>query len=117
MKEDFAIDAFATERIKVTTDGLIADREDVRGLGLVEFVAASRGVIVSRNAGVVRGPGPPMCSATRSAQSPVATAYPTSYVDGMVPINLGTVNALPRVGLKSFTMRTRLTLRFEFGSA
>jgi len=35
VKEDFAIDEFAAERIKVTTDELIAEREDVRGLGLV----------------------------------------------------------------------------------
>jgi len=35
VKEDFAIDEFAAERIKVTTDELIAERDDVRGLGLV----------------------------------------------------------------------------------
>jgi len=35
VKEDFVIDEFAAERIKVTTDELIAEREDVRGLGLV----------------------------------------------------------------------------------
>jgi hypothetical protein len=29
------IDEFAAERIKVTTDELIAERDDVRGLGLV----------------------------------------------------------------------------------
>jgi len=35
VKEDFVIDEFAAERIKVTTDELMAEREDVRGLGLV----------------------------------------------------------------------------------
>ena len=35
VKEDFAVDEFAAERIKVTTDELLAEREDVRGLGLV----------------------------------------------------------------------------------
>jgi malate dehydrogenase len=35
VKEDFAMDEFAAERIKVTTDELIAERDDVRGLGLV----------------------------------------------------------------------------------
>jgi malate dehydrogenase len=35
VKDDFVIDEFAAERIKVTTDELIAERDDVRGLGLV----------------------------------------------------------------------------------
>ena len=35
VKEDFAIDEFAAERIKVTTDELLAERDDVRALGLV----------------------------------------------------------------------------------
>jgi malate dehydrogenase len=35
VKEDFGIDEFAAQRIKVTTDELLAEREDVRGLGLV----------------------------------------------------------------------------------
>jgi len=35
VKEGFAIDDFAAERIKVTTDELIAEREDVRALGLI----------------------------------------------------------------------------------
>jgi malate dehydrogenase len=35
VKEDFAIDEFAAERIKVTTDELLGEREDVRELGLV----------------------------------------------------------------------------------
>jgi malate dehydrogenase len=35
VKEDFDIDEFAAQRIKVTTDELLAEREDVRGLGLV----------------------------------------------------------------------------------
>jgi malate dehydrogenase len=35
VKEDFAIDDFAAERIKVTTDELLGEREDVRSLGLV----------------------------------------------------------------------------------
>ena len=35
VKEDFAIDEFAAERIKVTTGELLGEREDVRELGLV----------------------------------------------------------------------------------
>ena len=35
VKEDFVIDEFAADRIKVTTDELVAEREDVRALGLV----------------------------------------------------------------------------------
>jgi malate dehydrogenase len=35
VKEGFALDEFAAERIKITTDELIAEREDVRALGLV----------------------------------------------------------------------------------
>jgi malate dehydrogenase len=35
VKEDFLIDEFAAGRIKVTTDELLAEREDVRALGLV----------------------------------------------------------------------------------
>lgn len=35
VKEDFAIDEFAAGRIKVTTDELLGEREDVRSLGLV----------------------------------------------------------------------------------
>jgi malate dehydrogenase len=35
VKEDFVIDEFAGERIKVTTDELLGEREDVRSLGLV----------------------------------------------------------------------------------
>jgi malate dehydrogenase len=35
VKEGFDIDEFAAERIKVTTDELLAEREDVRSLGLV----------------------------------------------------------------------------------
>ena len=35
VKEDFTIDEFAAERIKVTTDELVGEREDVRSLGLV----------------------------------------------------------------------------------
>jgi hypothetical protein len=35
VKEGFAIDAFAAERIKVTTDELIAERDEVRALGLI----------------------------------------------------------------------------------
>ncbi len=35
VKEDFVIDEFAAGRIKVTTDELVAEREDVRALGLV----------------------------------------------------------------------------------
>ena len=35
VKEDFVVDEFAAERIKVTTDELVGEREDVRGLGLV----------------------------------------------------------------------------------
>jgi malate dehydrogenase len=35
VKENFDIDEFAAERIKVTTDELLAEREDVRALGLV----------------------------------------------------------------------------------
>jgi malate dehydrogenase len=35
VKEDFVIDEFAAERVKVTTDELLGEREDVRALGLV----------------------------------------------------------------------------------
>jgi len=35
VKEGFAIDEFAAERIKVTTDELIAERDEVRALGLI----------------------------------------------------------------------------------
>ena len=35
VKEGFAIDEFAAERIKVTTDELLAERDDVRTLGLI----------------------------------------------------------------------------------
>jgi malate dehydrogenase len=35
VKEGFNLDDFATEKIKVTTDELLAEREDVRGLGLI----------------------------------------------------------------------------------
>lgn len=35
VKEDFVVDEFAAERIKVTTDELLSEREDVRGLGLL----------------------------------------------------------------------------------
>jgi malate dehydrogenase len=35
VKKDFVIDEFAAERIKITTDELLAEREDVRALGLV----------------------------------------------------------------------------------
>ncbi len=35
VKEDFVVDDFAAERIKVTTDELVGEREDVRALGLV----------------------------------------------------------------------------------
>jgi malate dehydrogenase len=35
VKEDFVIDEFAAERIKVTSDELLGEREDVRALGLV----------------------------------------------------------------------------------
>jgi len=35
VKEGFEIDAFAAERIKVTTDELLGEREDVRSLGLI----------------------------------------------------------------------------------
>ncbi len=33
--EGFARDEFATERIGITTDELLAERDDVKGLGLV----------------------------------------------------------------------------------
>jgi len=35
VKEGFAVNDFAAERIKVTTDELLAEREDVRALGLI----------------------------------------------------------------------------------
>jgi malate dehydrogenase len=35
VKEDFAINEFAAQRIKVTTDELLSERDDVRGLGLI----------------------------------------------------------------------------------
>jgi malate dehydrogenase len=35
VKEGFVADDFATERIKVTTDELIAERDEVRALGLI----------------------------------------------------------------------------------
>jgi len=35
VKEDFVIDEFAAERIKVTTDELMAERDEVRALGLI----------------------------------------------------------------------------------
>jgi malate dehydrogenase len=35
VKEGFSLDDFATEKIKVTTDELLAEREDVRALGLI----------------------------------------------------------------------------------
>ena len=35
MVEGFAHDDFATERIEVTTDELLAERDDVKGLGLI----------------------------------------------------------------------------------
>ncbi|NNN09097.1 MAG: malate dehydrogenase [Acidimicrobiaceae bacterium] len=35
VKEDFVVDEFAAERIKMTTDELVGEREDVRALGLV----------------------------------------------------------------------------------
>jgi malate dehydrogenase len=35
VKDGFNLDDFATEKIKVTTDELLAEREDVRGLGLI----------------------------------------------------------------------------------
>jgi len=35
VKEGFLADDFATERIKVTTDELIAERDEVRALGLI----------------------------------------------------------------------------------
>ena len=35
VKEGFEIDEFATERIKITTDELLGEREDVRALGLI----------------------------------------------------------------------------------
>lgn len=35
VKEGFEIDAFAAERIKITTDELIAERDEVRALGLI----------------------------------------------------------------------------------
>jgi malate dehydrogenase len=35
VKEGFSIDEFATERIKITTDELVAERDEVRALGLI----------------------------------------------------------------------------------
>jgi malate dehydrogenase len=35
VKQGFAADDFATERIKITTDELLAERDDVRSLGLI----------------------------------------------------------------------------------
>jgi malate dehydrogenase len=35
VKEGFDIDEFAADRIKVTTDELLSERDDVRGLGLI----------------------------------------------------------------------------------
>jgi malate dehydrogenase len=35
VKEGFVHDDFATERIKITTDELIAERDEVRALGLI----------------------------------------------------------------------------------
>jgi malate dehydrogenase len=35
VKEGFEIDSFAAERIKITTDELVAEREEVRALGLI----------------------------------------------------------------------------------
>jgi malate dehydrogenase len=35
VKEGFGIDGFAAEQIKITTDELIAERDEVRALGLI----------------------------------------------------------------------------------
>lgn len=35
VKEGFALDDFAKDRIKVTTDELLAERDEVRALGLI----------------------------------------------------------------------------------
>jgi malate dehydrogenase len=35
VKEDFEIDGFAKERIQITTDELVSERDEVRALGLI----------------------------------------------------------------------------------
>jgi hypothetical protein len=35
VKEDFVLDDFANERIKITTDELVSERDEVRALGLI----------------------------------------------------------------------------------